>query len=60
METKVNRKKTRKLLYQELFARTFQVVDVEYFYSSFFEDVFTFNRDEEYLKSMRKLIEDYE
>lgn len=60
MKTKTGRKKTRKLLYQELFASTFWSVDKELFYSCFFEDVFKFEKDEEYLEKMREIIKDKE
>lgn len=60
MTSNINRKKTRKLLYQELYANTFNIMDIEEFYNSFFEDVFTFNRDEEYLNEISKIIKNYE
>lgn len=57
---KSNRKKTRKILFQELFASTFQLNDKNYFYSSFFDDVFSFKRDDEYLDEIIKIIFYYE
>jgi hypothetical protein len=60
MTSNINRKKTRKLLYQELYANTFNIMDIEEFYNSFFEDVFTFNRDEDYLNEISKIIKNYE
>lgn len=60
MTSNFNRKKSRKLLYQELYASTFNIMDINEFYNSFFEDVFTFNRDEEYLDEITKIIKNYE
>ena len=60
MESKVHRKKTRKLLYQQLFANTFWNLDEEEFYNSFFDDTFTFDRDEKYLGEMKKIIKEKE
>lgn len=60
MENKVNRKKTRKLLYQELYASTFCEINLEEFYDSFFNDVFTFSKDDNYLNSMRVIIKKHE
>ena len=57
---KYNRKKTRKILFQELFASTFQVNDKNNFYSSFFDDVFSFKRDDIYLEEIIKVIYYYE
>ncbi|MDD3144667.1 MAG: transcription antitermination factor NusB [Candidatus Gracilibacteria bacterium] len=56
----INRKKTRKLLYQELYASTFGVIDLTEFYNSFFDEIFTFERDEDYLKEMNKIIKYHE
>jgi len=56
----INRKKTRKLLYQELYASTFWIIDLTEFYNSFFDEIFTFERDEEYLKEMNKIIKYHE
>lgn len=55
-----NRKKSRKLLYQELYANTFCEIDLVEFYNSFFDEVFTFERDEDYLNEMNKIIRHYE
>lgn len=60
MNSKFNRKKSRKLLYQEIFANTFWEVDLIEFYNSFFDEVFTFERDEDYLLEMNKIIRYYE
>jgi len=57
---KSNRKKTRKILYQELYASTFLLNDKKDFYESFFNNVFSFNRDEEYLDEIIKKIKYYE
>jgi len=59
-EIKVHRKKTRKLLFQELYAMSINEFDSELFHESFFKDVFTFNQDEKYLTQMRKIIKNYE
>jgi len=60
MTSKFNRKKSRKLLYQEIYANTFWEVDLIEFYNSFFDEVFTFERDEKYLAEMNKIIRYYE
>ncbi|MDD2907337.1 MAG: transcription antitermination factor NusB [Candidatus Gracilibacteria bacterium] len=60
MTSIINRKKSRKLLYQELYAGTFGTVDLTEFYNSFFDEVFSFERDEEYLNEMNKIIRHYE
>lgn len=60
MNTKISRKKTRKLLYQELYANTFQKIKLEDFYESFFDNIFTFNKDDKYLEEMNKIIIFYE
>ncbi len=56
MTSKTNRKKSRKLLYQEMYASTYWDIVLEDFYTSFFDEVFTFNRDEDYLSEMNKII----
>jgi transcription termination factor NusB len=53
---KVHRKKSRKLLFQELYAMSINEFDSELFHESFFNDVFTFNEDKKYLNQMRKII----
>lgn len=60
MTSKINRKKSRKLLYQEIYASTFCELDLTEFYNSFFDEVFTFERDEDYLAEMNKIIRYYE
>ncbi len=60
MTSKINRKKSRKLLYQEIYASTFCELDLNEFYNSFFDEVFTFERDENYLAEMNKIIRYYE
>lgn len=60
MTSKINRKKSRKLLYQEIYASTFCELDLNEFYNSFFDEVFTFERDENYLAEMNKIIKYYE
>lgn len=51
-----NRKKTRKLLFQSLFACTFQILEKESFLESFYRDKFSYNLDEKYLEEMIKII----
>lgn len=60
MPSVYNRKKTRNIFYQELFAKTFWKVDLEAFYSSFFDDFFDYNRDDKYLEEMREIIKTHE
>ena len=52
----VNRKKSRKLLFQELFAMSFNEYDEELFKESFFDNVFTFQQDQDYISEMKKII----
>jgi len=59
-EIKVHRKKTRKLLFQELYAMSINEFESDSFHESYFDDVFTFNQDEKYLTEMRKIITFYE
>ncbi|MDD5769662.1 MAG: transcription antitermination factor NusB [Candidatus Gracilibacteria bacterium] len=51
-----SRSRTRKFLYQMLYASTFSKIDIESFRESFFSGVFESNLDEEYLKNMYDLI----
>lgn len=51
-----SRSRTRKFLYQMLYAQTFSNIDDDSFRESFFSWVFEANLDEEYLKSMFELI----
>jgi transcription termination factor NusB len=60
MTIKINRKKSRKLLFQELYAMSFNEFDLESFKESFFDNVFTFTQDEEYVNEMVKIITFYE
>ena len=59
-EIKVNRKKSRKLLFQKLYAMSFNKFDSELFKESFFDNVFTFTQDEKYIEEMIKIITFYE
>jgi len=59
-EKKVHRKKSRKLLFQELYAKSFNNYDEKLFKESFFNDVFTFWQDEQYINEMSKIISFYE
>lgn len=52
---KNNRKKTRKFLYQKIYASTFCKVD-ENFDETFYNDVFKFDLDKKYLDEMFSLI----
>jgi hypothetical protein len=56
----VHRKKTRKLLFQELYSLSMNKFNKESFRESFFDDVFTFIVDENYLNEMHKIISYYE
>lgn len=56
----VNRKKTRKLLFQELFAWTFTKVESQEFYDSFYDWTFTFEIDEDYSSTMKEIIKNHE
>ena len=60
MTTKTNRKKSRKLLFQELYSMSFNKFDQELFRESFFDNVFTFTQDEKYIEEMIKVITFYE
>ena len=51
-----NRKKTRKYLYQKIYANTFSKVDEVEFNNIFYWEVFDFDLDEKYLKEMFSLI----
>jgi N utilization substance protein B len=55
-----HRTKSRKLLFQELYAMSFNVFDLESFKESFFENVFRFKQDEKYINEMIKIITFYE
>ncbi len=52
----VNRKRTRKLLFQELYAEKFNVFDENKFYNSFYEWKFIFVIDKEYIKEVTKIV----
>ena len=54
--TTAHRKKTRKLLFQKLYAATFSPVDMASFDESFFNDVFDFDVDVKYLEEMYELV----
>jgi len=53
---KLNRKKTRKLLFQKLYAMSFWNFDDELFMESYYDDVFNFDMDKVYYKEMSELI----
>ena len=52
-----NRKKTRKLLFQFLFASCFQKTEKEAFLESFYKDTFSFELDLDYMDEMINIIE---
>lgn len=57
-----NRKKTRKYLYQKIYASTFSKIDNSEFDNTFYWEVFDFDLDSKYLEEMLKIIynkEDY-
>ena len=51
-----NRKKSRKLLFQELYSKSINEFDEALFRESFFNEVHTFNIDQDYLNEMHKII----
>jgi len=53
---KASRKKTRKFLFQKVFARSFSEIDDILFQKSFFDDIFDFELDQKYLDEMFALI----
>lgn len=57
---KLNRKKTRKILLQQLFSSTFKELDLEEFYESFYDDIFSFSRDKKYIEEMLEIIKNNE
>lgn len=59
-EKKVHRKKSRKLLFQELYAKSFNNYEEKSFKEAFFDDVFTFGQDEQYITEMSKIVSFYE
>jgi N utilization substance protein B len=54
--TTVHRKKTRKYLYQKLYARTFSSVDASKFDEAFYTNVLDFDMDVKYIDQMFELI----
>lgn len=54
--SQLSRSRTRKFLYQYLFAQTFSQVDLHWLKQSFFEGIFETKLDEEYLSQMHTLI----
>ena len=53
---KVNRRRTRKLLFQELYSMRFNTFNEENFHKSFYEDQFTFEIDKDYIKDITKIV----
>ena len=53
---KVNRRRTRKLLFQELYSMRFNTFNEENFHKSFYEDKFTFEIDKDYIKDITKIV----
>ena len=60
MIPKINRIKSRKLLFQELYAMSINDFDAILFRESFFDNTFTFLPDEKYINEMEKIIRYYE
>ncbi len=60
MITSTNRKKSRKLLFQELYAMTINEFDQNLFREHFSENIATFTPDENYITEMEKIIRYYE
>jgi transcription termination factor NusB len=60
MIPQTNRKKSRKLLFQELYAMSINDFNAILFRESFFENTFTFSPDEKYINEMEKIIRYYE
>jgi transcription termination factor NusB len=56
MKILTKRKKSRKLLYQELFAMSMNSFDSKLFRESFFSDDFEYEFDDEYINEMKKII----
>lgn len=54
--SKLERRKTRKLLFQKLFSNTFQNNNDADFLESFYNDTFSYKIDEKYFKEMEKII----
>lgn len=55
-KTNTNRKKTRRLLFQQLFSSTFQILDENSFLESFYNYRFSYEIDKDYLEEMKKII----
>lgn len=55
-----NRKRTRHFLFQKLYAKSFNNYNEETFLECFYNDVFTFSIDKEYLSEMEFLVKDKE
>lgn len=53
---KNNRKRTRHFLFQKLYAKSFNNYNEKIFLDSFYNDVFTFSIDEDYLSEMETLV----
>ena len=60
MPDKVNRIKSRKLLFQELYSMKYNTLDHETFIETFYDNIFKFSKDEKYMNSMVKTITYYE
>ncbi|MDQ7009236.1 MAG: transcription antitermination factor NusB [Candidatus Gracilibacteria bacterium] len=55
-----NRKKTRKYLYQKIYASTFSKIDNAEFDNTFYGEVFDFDLDSRYLEDMLEIIQEKE
>jgi len=56
----VSRKKTRKYLVQKLYARIYGEVEETNFYAAFFDGIFDFNPDNEYIDEMFSLVVEHQ
>jgi len=60
MTKKISRNRTRKILFQMLYANSFATVDKSIFLDSFFEWRFEWDLDEKYLDEMLSIIKEHE
>lgn len=60
MTKKISRNRTRKILFQMLYANSFATVDKNIFLDSFFEWRFEWDLDEKYLDSMLEIVKNNE
>lgn len=60
MTTQGARKKTRKFLFQKLYARMYSEINETKFHESFFQDIFEYTVDTGYLDEMFSLVVQHE